>query len=237
MFTPYGATEALPVAVNSATQVIEETDAQTRTGRGTCVGTQFPSIEWKVIAITDDPIEDLADAELMPTGEIGELVVTGPVVTQRYVTRTDANALHKITDGDRLWHRMGDVGYLDEQDRFWFCGRKSHRVQTASGTMYTIACEAIYNNHESIYRSALVGTGTPGKQSPVIVAEPWPENWPATDEEAERLKTELLELGQQHEHTSSIRRILLRKNLPVDIRHNSKIFREKLADWAALQMD
>ncbi len=63
-------------------------------------------------------------------GQIGELIVRGPVVTTEYVTRTDANAMAKIRDDERggFWHRMGDVGYFDQQDRFWFCGRMSQRV-------------------------------------------------------------------------------------------------------------
>ena len=80
-------------------------------------------------------------------------------MTREYVTRTEANALAKIADGPRVWHRMGDVGYLDEQGRFWFCGRMAHRVQTAAGPMFTIPCEAIFNQHPAIYRSALVGVG------------------------------------------------------------------------------
>ena len=101
------------------------------------MGHHFEKMSWKVIEISDDPISEIAEAKELRQGEIGELIVRGPVVTTEYVTQTEANAFHKITDGDSFWHRMGDVGYLDEQDRFWFCGRKSHRVRTAAGTMYT----------------------------------------------------------------------------------------------------
>ena len=71
-----------------------------------------------------------------------------------------------------FWHRMGDSGYLDEQDRFWFCGRVAHRVLTADGPMYPVRCEAIFNQHPAIRRSALVGVGPAGRQRPVIVLEP-----------------------------------------------------------------
>ena len=57
---------------------------------------------------------------------------------------------------------MGDCGYLDQQGRFWFCGRVAHRVVTAQGPMYPIRCEAIFNQHPAIRRSALVGIGPPG---------------------------------------------------------------------------
>lgn len=236
MHTPYGATEALPVASISASEVLNETAERTAQGAGTCVGRHFPGIEWRVIRITDEPIHNIHDAEALPAGEIGELIVRGPVVTREYVTRLDANALHKIADGDRFWHRMGDVGHLDESGRFWFCGRKSHRVQTSSGTLFTEPCEAIFNQHKAIYRSALVGIGPPGEQTAVIVAEPWPEQWPHSTAEAQRLIAELLEMAHGHELTRSIDRIFPMKALPVDIRHNAKIFREKLAPWVVAKL-
>ncbi len=237
MHTPYGATEALPVASTSATEVLEETESQSREGAGTCVGRRFPGITWKVISITDEPLNTIDQVEPLPHGEIGELIVQGEVVTRQYVTRTDANPLHKIQDGNTFWHRMGDVGYLDDQDRFWFCGRKSHRVQTAQGTMFTIPCEAIFNCHEKVYRSALVGVGAAGRQQPAIVVEPWPEYQGLTPTDQEQWLEELRKLAASNWRTNNIQEILIHPSLPVDIRHNSKIFREKLSAWAREQLE
>ncbi len=241
--TPYGATESLPVASIAASEVLTQTAAKSALGAGTCVGRRFPGMEWKVIRITDGPIATLDQAEELPPGEIGELVVQGGVVTTEYVTRVDANALHKIKDGEEFWHRMGDVGYLeppadadDRSQRFWFCGRKSHRVTTNSGTLFTIPCEAICNQHERIYRSALVGVGLPGQQRPVIIAEPWPEKRPRDEQDRQQLISELAALAAKHPHTSGIKDFFLMDTLPTDIRHNAKIFREKLAGWAAKKL-
>jgi acyl-CoA synthetase (AMP-forming)/AMP-acid ligase II len=236
IFTPYGATEALPVASMSGRQVLAETAAKTMGGAGVCVGERFPGIEWKVIAIDDGPIADVAAVRELLRGEIGELMVRGDVVTREYVTQITSNALHKVRDGDSFWHRMGDVGYLDDRDRFWFCGRKAHRVQTASGDLFTIPCEAILNTHPRVYRSALVGIGEPGKQQPVFVVEPWPEKRPKSSADRRQLLQELTELAAGNELTRSVQRILLHRSLPTDIRHNAKIFREKLAVWAARRL-
>jgi acyl-CoA synthetase (AMP-forming)/AMP-acid ligase II len=236
MHTPYGATEALPVASIDAGAVLDETATRSADGAGTCVGRRFPGIEWKVIHITDEPISRMGDVEEVPQGQIGELMVRGEVVTSEYVTRTDANPLHKIADGQDIWHRMGDVGYLDEADRFWFCGRKAHRVETSHGTMFTIPCEAILNQHEQIYRSALVGIGTRGEQLPVMIAESWPEHRPSTDSAKQQRIAELWDLARSHPLTEHVHDILLHPSLPVDIRHNAKIFREKLAVWAAAKL-
>ena len=240
VFTPYGATEALPLASIESREVLGETAERCRNGAGTCVGKRFSGIQWKIIKITDGPISDISDIEELPVGEIGELMVKGAVVTEQYVTRTDQNELHKVKDGSEVWHRMGDVGYLDEQDRFWCCGRKSHRVITKDGTLFTETCEAIFNTHPHIYRSALVGVPSIDSDpclEPVIVVEPWEEHRPGDSLAAEQLAAQLRGIGKEHQTTIKIESVLVYPDrLPTDIRHNSKIFREQLAPWAAKQL-
>ena len=237
VYTPYGATEALPVACNAASVVIAETAAKTNDGQGTCVGRKFSEIQWQVIEISDEPIERINQVQSVAAGEIGELIVKGPVVTDQYVTRVEANADHKILDGNSFWHRMGDVGYLDSQDRFWFCGRKGHRVRTAEGTMFTVVCEAISNLHPKIYRSALVGAGTVGNETPVMIVEPLTDAWPANSVDTKSLVDEVKQKLAAHPKTALIKHVLLKQKLPVDIRHNSKIFREQLKPWAEQQLE
>lgn len=231
MHTPYGATEALPIASIEAREVLDETRHDWAGGRGTCVGTKFPGIEWRVVRIVDGPIASIVQAEELPTGEIGELLVRGPVVTQRYVTRTEANDTAKIADPQGFWHRMGDAGYLDDRGRFWFCGRTAHRVQTEFGALFTDPIEGIFNQHPQVFRSALVGVGPVGKQRPIVIVERH-----TTNEPFDRLEAELCDLARQHEVTRSIDTFLSHPSFPVDIRHNSKIFREKLAVWATKQL-
>lgn len=241
IFTPYGATEALPIASIESREILNETAAMSRLGAGTCVGHRFPAVSWKIIAIDDGPLNSLADTRELEPGQIGELLVSGPMVTKEYVTRLDQNALHKVHDGEHIWHRMGDVGYLDPSDRFWYCGRKSHRVRLANQTLFTEPCEAIVNNHDHVYRSALVGVGstqpTDEGKRPVLVVEPWPEHRPATMTEQNRLIEELYLRCQDSDVTRDIQDIMIYPSkLPTDIRHNSKIFREQLGPWAEQQL-
>jgi len=235
--TPYGATEALPVASIAASEVLRETAERTRQGAGVCVGRKFPGIQWKVIRIVDGPIRSLEEIEELPTGEIGELIVHGPQVTRQYVTRTEANATGKIPEGQEVWHRMGDSGYFDAEDRFWFCGRVVHRVLTPHGPMYPIPCEAILNQHPHVFRSALVGVGAPGRQRPVMMIEPKPGKMPRTAEVRAKFIAELRDLAQRSSRTQSIENFFFHPAFPVDIRHNAKIFREKLAHWAEVRVD
>ncbi len=227
--TPYGATEALPVTSITGAEILGETWDQTKLGRGTCVGRPLPGIELEVIAPSDSPIASWALARRLPTGEIGEIVVRGRVVTHSYDHNERENSLAKIPAGDSFWHRMGDLGYLDHQGRLWFCGRKAHRVIAEAGAMFTIPCEAIFNNHPRVYRSALVGVGTGRSpyQTPVLIVEPLPGY------EKKTLLADLRKLALSSPLTENIEHFLIHKKFPVDIRHNAKIFREKLAVWAA----
>jgi acyl-CoA synthetase (AMP-forming)/AMP-acid ligase II len=173
----------------------------------------------------------------LPSGEIGELIVRGPQVTRQYVTRTEWNARAKIADGGDVWHRMGDSGYLDGLGRFWFCGRVAHRVCTADGPMYPIRCEAIFNQHPAVRRSALVGIGPPGRQRPIVIVEPHQGRMPGDDLARQAFLAELRQLAAANPLTVNISDFLLHPGFPVDIRHNVKIFREKLAVWAEGQTD
>lgn len=227
--TPYGATEALPIASIESREIIAETGPAAAKGKGTCVGTRFDGVQWRVIEIDDGPATTIDDTRELPRGKIGELMVSGPMVTEQYVVRSDQNAMHKVRDGDRVWHRMGDVGYLDDRDRFWFCGRKAHRVTMGSRTLFTVPCEAIFNAHPAVYRSALVPRGQRPSQTPVIIVQTHADQMPTTTAARDQLKQELLELASRNPLTRRIEEIIIRESpLPVDIRHNSKIFREQL---------
>ena len=236
IFTPYDATECLPVAAIGGRQVLSETADRTAAGDGTCVGTVFDGMQVKIIEIGFDPIAHINDTTECPPGEIGEIIVKGPVATREYFQRPDGTAMAKIADGETFWHRMGDTGYFDEAGRLWFCGRKAHMVFTSSERLFSVCCEAIFNQHERIYRTALVGLGERGQQTPAIVAEPEAGQFPESAAAQQTLKDELLALGQGSELTRSVQTVILHRSLPVDTRHNVKINREKLAVWAAGQV-
>lgn len=231
VFTPYGATESLPIASIGSSTILGETRAQTEAGKGVCVGHPVAGMEVAIIRIEDGPIAEWSDALRVPAGTIGEIAVAGPVVTRSYYGRPEATALAKIADGARTWHRMGDVGYRDEQGRIWFCGRKAHRVVAADRTLFTIPVEGIFNTHPWVARTALVGVGPAGRQRPVVCVEYRPPGWYPFPHCA---APELAKLAEAHEVTRGIDTFLeYPGSFPVDIRHNAKIFREKLAVWAA----
>ena len=232
LHTPYGATESLPVCSIGSVEILRETRQRTAEGDGVCIGQPVEGMTVKIIRISDEPIPTWSDDLELSIGDIGEIVVQGLVVTASYWNRPESTALAKIADRrhEGFYHRMGDVGYVDASGRVWFCGRKSQRVQTPDGTRFTIPCEGVFNAHPAVYRTALVGVVRNGVTEPVLCVERDKEIVVPNDEE---LRRELLALGGRHPHTRAIQTILFHPSFPVDIRHNAKIFREKLAVWAA----
>ena len=227
-FTPYGATESLPVANFKGSEMLAETRSATDKGAGMCVGKPLAINQVRIIKITDEPIAAWDDTLVLPTGEIGEICVKGPVVTREYYKRPDATALAKIQDGDDIWHRIGDLGYFDEKGRLWFCGRKAHRVETGGVTLHSVRCEALFNVEPGVRRSALVGVGKRPNQTPVIIIEPEPDSFNKLASDEKRF----LEIASQNPMTAPIKHVLFHRSFPVDVRHNAKINREQLAKWA-----
>jgi len=234
VYTPYGATEALPVCSIGSAEILGTTRAITDAGGGVCVGRPVEGIRLEIIEISDAPIYRWDESLRVPTGKIGEIIVQGEQVTRGYYNRPDADHLAKISDPETgsFFHRMGDLGGRDEEGRVWFCGRKTHRLETVSGTLFTIPCEAVFNTHPQVFRTALVGVGLPGQARPVLCVE----LEKGIKVNRETLRVELLAIARDHIHTHAIDTILFHPAFPVDIRHNAKIFREKLAVWAARRL-
>ena len=233
-FTPYGATEVMPVASIGGREVLAETAALTAQGRGVCVGRPAAGVRVEIIRIDDAPIPEWSDGLMLPQGEIGEIAVQSDHGSRHYHNLPQADALAKIIEGGDFWHRMGDVGYRDDKGRIWFCGRKAHRVRAASGDMFTVCCEAIYNQHPDVLRSALVGVPDgAGHETPVMIVELRKD---MDSPEPEALRVQLEQLAAASPLTSGIRHILFHPAFPTDIRHNAKIRREDLAIWASKEI-
>ena len=263
LWTPYGATECLPVAVIEGRE-LQSTRVATEQGAGTCVGRAVPPNHVRIIRITDEAIAEWSDDLLLAQGEfgkpaIGEITVAGPTATDSYFNRLEATRLAKIrerldddNDNERIVHRMGDLGYFDAEGRLWFCGRKAHRVETTDGPLYTEQIEPVFNTHPDVKRTALVGVWQQASHAPnphpgfgdglVFFHDRQAGFKPVLCVELHagigknqhaRIADALRHIADGFVHTAKIEQFLFHPKFPVDIRHNAKIGREKLAVWAA----
>lgn len=229
IYTPYGATEVLPVSSISANEILTETAERTAQGAGICVGKPVEGNEIKIIKITEDAIENISKANVLAANKIGEIIVKGPSVTGTYFNQPDKTSLAKIKADNAVWHRMGDVGYLDDEGRLWFCGRKAHRVELGNKSLYSIPVESIINVNSNIFRSALIAVKKNNKVHAGLCIE-LKNN--LKKYKKEMVAQEILKMIKENDKLSSIKYIYFHKHFPVDIRHNAKINREQLAAWA-----
>jgi acyl-CoA synthetase (AMP-forming)/AMP-acid ligase II/pimeloyl-ACP methyl ester carboxylesterase len=227
-FTPYGATEALPVTVAAATELRQHPPVLAVTGeQGTPVGRAIDGVSLRVV----EPVSGTLNALLVdcPDREIGEIVVSGETVSREYLARPEATAASKVSEGGRVWHRMGDMGYLDATGQLYFCGRRVHVVTTKHRMFHSVPVENVFNRHPQVSRTALVGIDG----EPALVVEPRSRS--LTPEARRQLAAELRAIGAADPVTAPIRHFYFHHSFPVDARHNAKIFRDRLAAWAATQ--
>lgn len=215
-YTPYGATECLPVALISGKEILESKWEQMKQGAGTCIGKPAPGTEIKIIKATDIPARSLLE---LPRKQIGEIAVRGPQVTPAYFEMPLETEKAKIVSEGVLWHRMGDVGYLDDSGDLWFCGRKAHVVNG----QYPIQVEAVFNQHPKIKRTALVKFNN----AAALMIERFDKK--VEFEGKEKMVSELQGLAQKYPHTQNIKDFFFHDGFPVDVRHNIKIDRTKLS--------
>ena len=219
----YASTEApMPIAVIDAGRLTDLIGTESSHGRGVPIG--YP-VDTRVAVVDPDAggLRDITDADLLPPGQPGELVVSGPRVTEHYYRNPELTELAKLHHKDgTVWHRMGDLGYLDADGLVWFLCRRKHVFTTASGRVHPDQQESVYNHYLGSYQCALVPvTGRPGPALVLPEAEPAGIDQPAVTAVATRFGYPVP--------------LLLRHpgRLPSDRRHNSKIDREALAAWAA----
>lgn len=249
VFTPYGSTEALPVTLLSAAQRVVSTLVTAVSGeQGTLVGKPVEGVEVAILPHEPGgrsvqggaPSVGIAGTSVqerkLPPRVIGDIVVKGIHVSPGYLHRPDAVQRSKIPDGSTFWHRMGDMGYTDDLGNVYFCGRAAHMVQVNGSVKYSIPVERIFNAHPAVRRSALVQLDSPQGGAAGIVIEPYPEFFPTDTSHEAKFAAELEALGGASPLTSDIRHFFFHRSFPVDGRHNAKIFRDKLGEWASSEL-
>ncbi|MFZ7087684.1 alpha/beta fold hydrolase [Curtobacterium sp. RRHDQ10] len=229
--TPYGMTEGLLLTDIDLPGI----RAAARTGQdGVCVGRAAAGVTLLISAL-----DDLGAAVGVPDdtpGVTGEVVVSAPHVKDHYdaLWRTDREASRGTgTDSDgRRWHRTGDVGHLDAEGRLWIEGRLPHVVTTEHGVVTPVGPEQRAERVRQVGRAAIVGVGPRGDQQLVAVVETVVPVRRAGL--ADAALTGAVRRAVTDATTSvTLAAVLAVPRLPTDVRHNSKIDRTRLADWAS----
>src|SRR5690625_4753099 len=223
---PYGMTESL---------LISDIDHHTRRSpisqddRGVCVGKPLDAVRLAMAPLDfygrpGDVILEGDEAK----GKLAEIVISTPHMLAGYDKLYDTNRQTRpdVVDGLQ-WHRTGDIGHLDAEGRLWIEGRTQHIVTPPTGALGPGGPEDDIQQLPEVQRVAIVGVGPVGTQAVVAVVEP----------KDATLKPGLapteLTVTVRSATDIEIAAVLVTDSVPVDIRHNSKINRPVLAQWAA----
>ncbi|WP_298044779.1 alpha/beta fold hydrolase [uncultured Citricoccus sp.] len=232
--SPYGMTEAL-LLTDIDRPTIEHLAAPTGDGTqdGVCVGRPVGPVRIAIAPLRDDgsAAENLLEGPAA-TGRLGEVVVSAPHQKAGYdrLWLTDALSRRDTRDGLQ-WHRTQDVGHLDAEGRLWIEGRLQHVVATPAGPVAPGGPEARIDALDAVLRSAVVGVGPHGTQAVVAVVEA------AGNPDRGRVRpglapTDLAAAVRKAALPVPVAAVLVTDTVPVDIRHNSKVDRSRLARWA-----
>jgi len=208
--TPYGMTEALPLSEISLVEILNSSEDQ-----GVLVGKGLPGVDIS-IAPWNAPTELTTKPDVM-----GEIVVRAPHMKNSY----DSLAFTERSSTKFLgWHRTGDVGHLDAGGSLWIEGRKSHVILTPLGVITPVPIEQRVESLGFVRQAACVGVGPEGGAVVVIV---YIESELGSN--LSRLQREDQVRAVAGAPISAVLRV---KSLPTDIRHNAKLKREEIAQWA-----
>ena len=229
LHTPYGMTEALPLTDVSLDVIrAAREDAQMGfpgAGNGVCVGTPVHGAQLVVLPL--DAAGDVTEEITTEPGVTGEIVARAPHAKDHYDRLWITERISDQTPG---WHRTGDVGHFDAKERLWVEGRLAHVINTSRGPVTPVAAEHAAESVPGVGRTALVGVGPQGSQTTVAVIEtdPAPQKpGLAPADLADRVRSTV-------EFATGIRpsAVMVIPEHPTDIRHNSKIDRAALSQWA-----
>ena len=261
LHTPYGMTEGLPVTDVSFEMIRQAIAEGTPNAAGevldpfardgVCVGF---AVYGAAVAIAPLMQDGSVAVELThEPGVTGEILVSAPHVKDRYDTLWVTEEQSISTPG---WHHTGDVGHLDASGRLWVEGRLAHVLLTSQGVLTPVAAEQSAESLPEVRRAALVAVGPAGTAAPVLVIEAAantaalearqsasafkralldrvPGRFPIAEGVAPFELSQLVRQKVAEDTGVELAAVLVVHEHPTDIRHNSKIDRPALGEWAS----
>lgn len=263
LHTPYGMTEGLPVTDVSFEMIRQAIAEGTPNAAGevldpfardgVCVGFAVYGAAVAIAPLLQDG--SVADELTHEPGVTGEILVSAPHVKDRYDTLWVTEEQSISTPG---WHHTGDVGHLDASGRLWVEGRLAHVLLTSQGVLTPVAAEQSAESLPEARRAALVAVGPAGTAAPVLVIEasantaalearqsasglkralldrvPGARRFPIAEGVAPFELSQLVRQKVAEDTGVELAAVLVVHEHPTDIRHNSKIDRPALGEWAS----
>lgn len=226
----YGSTEVEPIAHIEVEELLRGTSRE----EGVNVGKISPELEYKFIKIVKGNVELDSQgwqAIEQKKGLPGELLVSGAHVCPGYYRNQEAMKAVKITGPEgRLWHRTGDVGFLDQNDDLWIVGRVHNAICRTGEYLFPIKAELLLKQLDFVKQAAFLGRPDQILKEKTCVVISLKDRSTTQSEIAYREKI----LNLMKEHRIPVDEIIFREEIPMDPRHHSKVEYTKLREMLDL---
>lgn len=230
----YGSTEAEPMAHIEGRDMLKEsniTDPEI-IEEGVNVGHISEDIDYRFIRIKDGPIE-LKDSPWskieVPDGEVGEFICTGDHVCRDYYNNPDAFKTTKILDEkNRVWHRTGDLAYIDSEKNLWIVGRVNNAIERAGKYYFPVRAEVLLKRMDFTYRCAFLGVEDSKLGQATYAVVELKEGIDKTTFDFAAAKKEIQRVFEKNK--IPVDEIKFVNKVPMDPRHHSKVEYKVLRD-------
>ena len=144
------------------------------------IGIPFPDTYYKVVRP--------GTAEVLPTGEEGEIVLAGPTVMKGYLDNPEeTEKTLRVHDDGLTWVYTGDLGYMDEDGYIYFKGRIKRMIVTSGYNVYPAQIENVLDANENVQMSCVIGVPDPYRMQKVKAFVMLKPGVPANDVTREKL--------------------------------------------------
>lgn len=227
----YGSTEVEPMAHIEAKEMlsIQLPKDPEIVEPGVNVGHLDDGLQYKFTKITKDPLyvnkeEDWKNIEVAKD-KVGELIVSGEHVCEKYYNNEDAFIKSKIKDHHgKIWHRTGDLGFVDQNQHLWIVGRVHNAIKRAEDFFFPVRAEIIIKRFKEVKKAAFLGIPDEKLgQKTIAVFSP-------TESVSDQKRNEILaEIKRVLEKNNFIvDGVVMVEDIAMDPRHHSKVEYEVL---------
>jgi len=223
----YGSTEVEPISYIESQEMISINIPKWAniTKIGVNVGKIDKELNHKFINIEAGNFDENVKVKKIEVkeGEVGELIVAGENVCQEYYKNEDAFSRTKIKDEDgTVWHRTGDLARIDKSGFLWIVGRKHNVIKQGNEYFFPVRPEIILKDLPHIVNAAYLDIEHNNKNSIIVVV-----TLERKDGAIEKLCRKKITKVFKKEKLP-LDEIVFMEEIPMDVRHHSKVDYNKL---------
>ncbi len=219
----YGSTEVEPMAHIEAKEwlSLESSSDPEIEEAGVNVGHLDEGLKYKFLKINKDAVyinqESDWNDQIVKENEVGELIVAGEHVCEKYFNNEEAFFRAKIKDHQGvIWHRTGDLGLVDQKHHLWIVGRVHNAIKRGTEWFFPVRPEIVMKKISFIDKAAYLGINDSQLGQKTYAVFTLKNNI-----DPEQAKKEVDRLLKKNQFITD--EILIVDNIPMDPRHHSKV--------------